>query len=65
MAERIAEKEAAEAAAAEKKRLEKEAARVANTPEGRLAEKLRQQKLEENSNLELAKDMMGKTNDSR
>jgi len=59
LAQKIAEKEEA----AEQARLEKMAQQAAddalNTPEGKLAEKLRLQKLAEDNDLKLAKDMMG------
>ena len=38
---------------------EEAAKKAMNTPEAKLAEKMRLQKLEENANLQLAKDMMG------
>ena len=60
LADIIAEKEAARAAQAEAKRKEDEARLAAMSPEAKLAEKLRLQKIEENANLQLAKDMMGK-----
>ncbi len=41
------------------KRKEDAARLAAMTPEAQLAEKLRLQKIEENANLQLAKDMMG------
>ena len=59
LADIIAEKEAAKEAELERKAGEAAAKKQMNTPEGKLAEKLRLQKMEENSNLMLAKDMMG------
>ena len=59
MADIIAEKEAAEAAKQEARKLLKEAEREAATPAGKAAEKARLQKIEENANLQLAKDMLG------
>lgn len=59
LADIIAEKEAAKEAEVETRRKQELAAKAMNTPEGRLAEKLRLQKLEENANLQLAKDMLG------
>ena len=61
LADIIAEKEAAEAAKTEARRLLKEAEREASTPAGKAAEKARLQKIEENANLQLAKDMLGLT----
>merc|ERR1712025_505582 len=64
LAQKIAEKEEA----AEQARLEKIAQQAAeeemNTPEGKLAEKLRSQKATEDADLKLAKEMMGLGNDS-
>lgn len=59
LAEIIAEKEAAKEAELERKAGEAAAKKQMNTPEAKLAEKIRLQKMEENSNLMLAKDMMG------
>ena len=59
MHEIIAEKEAAKMKELEEKAKAKADAEFANTPEGKLAEKLKQQKLAEMENLELSKDMFG------
>jgi len=59
MHEIIAEKEAAKMKELEDKAKAKADAEFANTPEGKLAEKLKQQKLAEMENLELSKDMFG------
>jgi len=63
LAQKIAEKEEA----AEQARLEKLAQQAEddemNTPEGKLAEKLRLQKMTEENDLKLAKEMMGLGND--
>lgn len=65
LAEIIAEKEEARMQELEALRLQEEEEAKLNTPEGKLAEKLRLQKLEENNQLELARDMLGvKTEDA-
>merc|ERR1712038_793470 len=59
LAQKIAEKEeAAEQARLEKMRMEEEEME-ANTPEGKLAEKMRLQKLTEQNDLKIAQDMFG------
>lgn len=55
----IAEKEAAKEAQLDAKASEEAKKKALNTPEARNAEKLRLLKMEENANLQLAKDMMG------
>ena len=55
----LAEKEAAKIAELEAKATEAAAKKSMNTPEAKLAEKMKLQKLEENANLQLAKDMLG------
>jgi len=57
----MAEKEAKQREEMELKRQQQELENELNTPEGKLAEKLRLQRLEEENQLELAKDMMGVT----
>ncbi len=59
LADILAEKEAAKAAEMEARKKEDDAMLASMTPEAKLAEKLRLQKIEENANLQLAKDMMG------
>ena len=59
MAEIIAEKEAAKLKEMEEKAAAQADKDFANTPEGKLAQKLREQKMAEIENLELAKDMFG------
>lgn len=59
MHEIIAEREAAKMAELEEKEKIKAAQDAANTPEGKLAEKLRAQKLAELDSLEAARDMLG------
>jgi len=65
LADRIAEKEEAQMREMEALQLQKEEEERLNTPEGKLAEKLRLQKLEESNQLELAKDMMGIQDDDK
>jgi len=65
LADKIAEKEEAQMREMEALRLQKEEEERLNTPEGKLAEKLRLQKLEESNQLELAKDMMGIKDDDK
>jgi translation initiation factor 3 subunit J len=60
LADILAEKEATKMTDAEKKAAELEAKKAAETPEGKLAEKMRRQKLDEIENLQIAKEMMGK-----
>lgn len=55
----IAEKEAAKIRDTEELEKAKAAEEAANTPEGRLAEKLRQQKIAELDSLNMAREMMG------
>jgi len=64
LADKIAEKEEARLKELEALRLEEEEEARLNTPEGKLAEKLRLQKLEESNQLELAKEMLGVTDDA-
>lgn len=59
MHEIIAEREAAKVASLEEKEKIKAAQDAANTPEGKLAEKLRAQKIAELDSLEAARDMLG------
>lgn len=59
LADIIAEKEAAKASELENRAAEAAAKKQMNTPEAKMAEKARLQKMEENANLMLAKDMMG------
>lgn len=59
LAEKIAEKEEARLRELEEENELMEKESYKNTPEGRLAEKLRLQKLEEKNALELTKDLMG------
>ncbi len=59
IADIIAEKEAAKVKEQEDKAQAQAAAEAANTPEARLAEKLRQQKIAEIEALNMAKDLMG------
>lgn len=59
MHEIIAEKEAAKQKQLEDAEKARMAAEAANTPEGKLAEKLRAQKIAERDNLELAKELLG------
>ena len=60
LADIIAEKEAAKAAQDAARREEAKQRMAAMTPEAKLAEKLRLQKIEESANLQLAKDMIGR-----
>ena len=62
LSDRIAEREAAQEAQEEQRRKDLAAKIAAQTPEAKLAEKMRLQKLEENANLQLAKDMLGMNN---
>jgi translation initiation factor 3 subunit J len=59
LAEIIAEKEAAKAAELDQRAATEAAKKQMNTPEAKLAERMRLQKLEENANLQMAKDMFG------
>ena len=59
MHEIIAEKEAVKQKQLEDAEKARMAAEAANTPEGKLAEKLRAQKIAERDNLELAKELLG------
>ena len=59
MAQKIAEKEAAAALLAEEQEAELAAKEHANTPEGKLAEKLRAQKIAEAADREMARELMG------
>ena len=59
MHEIIAEKEAMKALEAEERAKALAAKEAANTPEGKLAEKLRAQKIAEIENLQIARDMLG------
>lgn len=61
LAEIIAEKEAAKAAQMAARAAEEQAKRQLNTPEAKNVEKMRLKKMEETSNLQLAQEMMGKT----
>jgi len=61
LADIIAEKEEAKMRELEGKQAEMDDLEYKNTPEGKLAEKIRMQKLEESSAIELAKEMMGIT----
>lgn len=58
----IAEREAAKLAEMESKNASRARSDYLNTPEGKAAEKLRLLKMEENMNVELARDMMGLKN---
>lgn len=64
MHEIIAEKEAAKMKELEDKARAQADQDFANTPEGKLAEKLKQQKIAEMENLDLARDMLGVTSGS-
>jgi len=59
LAQKIAEKEEAAEQARLERIAEDEANSELNTPEGKLAEKLRMQKMAEDNDLKLAKEMMG------
>jgi len=59
LAQKIAEKEEAAAKALEERLAREAAEREANTPQGKLEEKLRLQKLQEENDLKLAADMLG------
>merc|ERR1711997_902862 len=59
LAQKIAEKEAAAALLAEEQEAELAAKEHANTPEGKLAEKLRAQKIAEAADLQMARELMG------
>lgn len=59
LAEIIAEKEEAKLREMEERRLLEEEENQINTPEGRLAEKLRQQKIVEDGDFELTKELLG------
>eukprot|EP00088_Acartia_fossae_P051719 TRINITY_DN5811_c0_g1_i1.p1 TRINITY_DN5811_c0_g1~~TRINITY_DN5811_c0_g1_i1.p1 ORF type:complete len:244 (-),score=84.96 TRINITY_DN5811_c0_g1_i1:266-997(-) len=60
----IAEKEEARLKELEEKRMEQEEADKLNTPEGKLEQKLRLQKLAEDQDLELAKELAGVSDSS-
>lgn len=59
LAQKIAEKEEAAAKARLEKLAREEEEKQLNTPEGKLAEKLRLQKMQEENDLQLAQEMMG------
>jgi len=59
LAQKIAEKEEAAALAREERIAREEEEKQLNTPEGKLAEKMRLQKLAEENDLKLAQEMMG------